>query len=71
MAESNFRGKFLIRIRKDGTILLPRDLKWEPGQMLEVDEYGFAGKLFLLHISNSILVNKAKAEIEAGQKGDG
>ena len=67
MAESDFRGKFLVRIRKDGTILLPHDLKWEPGQMLEVDEYGFEGKLFLLHISNSILVNKAKAEKECGR----
>lgn len=71
MAESDFRGKFLIRIRKDGTILLPRDLKWKPGQTLEVDEYGFEGKFFLLHISNSFIVNKLKAEAEAGQKGDG
>lgn len=67
--ESDFRGKFLIRIRKDGTILLPHDLKWEPGQMVEVDTYGFEGKVFILHLSNQFLVNRMKAEAERNVQG--
>ena len=57
-------GRWLIRIRKDGTIQLPRELGWEPGNMLEVSATGFDGVISMTHIRNQHIVNQRQAEAE-------
>ena len=56
--ETDFRGVFLIKIRKDGTILLPQDLQWNPGDMLELKGYGFPDSIFISHLKNESLMRK-------------
>jgi bifunctional DNA-binding transcriptional regulator/antitoxin component of YhaV-PrlF toxin-antitoxin module len=61
---AEFRGKFFIKIRKDGTILLPSKLNWNPGDVLELSEYGFAGKAILSHLQNEGYMRRTMAERE-------
>ena len=60
----DFRGKFFLRVRKDGTILLPRKLKWIPGDMIELSEYGFAGRAILSHLQNEGYMRRAMVKAE-------
>lgn len=57
-------GIFFVTIRKDGTILLPRELGWEPGNVLEVRGYGFDGVIALMHIRNQHIINQRQAQAE-------
>jgi hypothetical protein len=57
-------GCFLVRIRKDGTILLPKELGWQPGTMTEIRGYGFDGVISLMHIRNQYIVNQREAQAE-------
>jgi len=63
MADVNL-GVFLVRIRKDGTIQLPKELGWQPSNMLEVRAYGFDGVVSLMHIRNQHIVNQRQAASE-------
>ena len=63
-AENQYQGKFLVRIRKDGTIKLPKELEWNPGTLLSLEGYGFEGSYFLVHLRNSQTRNRRLAEIE-------
>ena len=57
-------GVFLVRIRKDGTIQLPKELGWKPGNVLEVRAYGFDGVISLMHIRNQHIVNQRQSEAQ-------
>ena len=68
MAElTDFRGVFFIKIRKDGTILLPREWNWNPGDMLELKGYGFTGRVIVSHLINESFFRKKIAELESKQ----
>jgi len=60
----NLFGVSFVTIRKDGTILLPKDLGWQPGNVLEVRGYGFDGILSLMHIRNQHIVNQRQVNGE-------
>ena len=57
-------GIFFVRIRKDGTILLPATLGWEPGNTLEIRGYGFDGVISLMHIRNQQVIIERQAAAE-------
>jgi len=57
-------GMFIVRIRKDGTILLPKELGWQPGNRLEIMQHGFDGVISLLHIRNQHIINQRQAVAE-------
>jgi len=50
--EREYRGTYLIKIRKDGRIRIPADLKWNHGDWLELTAYGFKDSIFITHIRN-------------------
>jgi len=56
------RGVYLLRIRSDRTILLPYELGWRPGDMVELKGYGFPGNLWLSHLQNESRMRKAEAD---------
>jgi len=60
--ETDFRGLFLIKIRKDRTILLPTELQWNPGDMLELKGYGFPDSIFLSHLKNESYMRKTLSD---------
>ena len=55
--EREYRGTYLIKIRKDGRIRIPADLKWNHGDWLELTAYGFKDSIFITHIRNIHEVN--------------
>ena len=57
-------GAFIVTIRKDGTILLPKELGWKSGNRLEIRGYGFDGVISLMHIRNQHIVNQRQAKAE-------
>ena len=66
--DSDYRGVWWVRVRRDGTILLPEDLNWKHGETLELRGYGFKDSFYLTHIIN--MHDKAMDTAEKERKAD-
>ena len=53
---------FMVRIRKDGTVLIPKEAGWNPGEMLELTDWGQGGSVAMLNIKRNF--ERLKAENE-------
>ena len=54
---------FLVRIRKDGTILIPKEVGWGAGEMLEITDTSNSGSwLCIINIKRNF--ERLKAENE-------
>ena len=42
-----------VRVRKDGTIKLPKECGWKHGDMIEVTRLGFETITYMIHIKNN------------------
>ena len=55
-------ASYMVRIRKDGTILIPREVGWKAGEMLELTDFALGGSTCLINIKRNF--ERVKAERE-------